>query len=133
MRCRAERVRTACRVSGRVCLASLVLGWGFGSLSSPVQAADRYDKAIFVCRSVDPTTTLLNIREKPFGQVLGRLSSQRLVYVKGRDLRQPIRGFVPIRFDLELGSDDRRRSPGTLPSAPAGWVWKTYLTCELAS
>lgn len=100
----------------------------------PVFGVDRYANAVFVCRSVDPTTTALNLREKPAGRILGILSPQSVLYVRGRDLEHPIRGYVPIRFVLE-------RTPATPPrgaetvvsSAPAGWVWKRYITCELLS
>ncbi|MFM1798778.1 MAG: hypothetical protein RLZZ117_1056 [Cyanobacteriota bacterium] len=134
MRCRAARVRTACRVVWCVSLASSVVFFGHGASSSSPLAADRYDTAIFVCRSVDPTPTPLNIREKPFGRILGRLSPQSLLYVRGRDLKQPVRGYVPIRFYLEVTSADlERTTTPSLPSAPAGWVWKNYITCELLS
>jgi hypothetical protein len=92
MRCRAAKVRTTSPVVPRMSLASLFFFIGWGGSSSPSHAADRFDTAIFVCRSVDPTPTPLNLREKPFGKILGRLSPQSLLCVEGRDLRQPIRG-----------------------------------------
>jgi hypothetical protein len=136
MRHRAERVRTACRLAVRGSLASLVTPFAFGTLAVvlPVAASatDRYNSALFVCRSIDPTNTPLNLREKPFGKILGTLSRQSLLYVKGRDLWRPIQGYVPVRFCLESVLAGPRRAAGQpAPSAPAGWVWKTYLTCEL--
>jgi hypothetical protein len=141
MRHRADRVRTACRLAVRGSLASLVTPLTFGTLAavlpvatSPAQAADRYDSALFVCRSIDPTNTPLNLREKPFGRILGTLSRQSLLYVRGRDLRRPLQGYVPVRFYMQSAIDGPRRAAGQFgPSAPAGWVWKTYLTCELVS
>ena len=95
---------------------------------------DRYANATFVCRSVDPTNSFLNLREQPAGRILGTLSPQSVLYVKGRDLQNPSRGYVPIRFYLELAPADRRQgAERSLSSAPAGWVWKRYITCELLS
>ena len=95
---------------------------------------DRYANAVFVCRSVDPSGTALNLREKPAGRILGTLSPQGVLYIRGRDLRNPVRGYVPIRFYLELPrADSRRGAENAVSSAPAGWVWKSYITCELSS
>ncbi len=147
MRRCGERVHTAYCFAFRGSLAGFFSLWSFGNFSSlagplpttilstsPAHATDRYDSALFVCRSIDPTNTPLNLREKPFGRILGTLSSQNLLYVRGRDLRRPLQGYVPVRFTLESGLNGPRREAGQpVPSAPAGWVWKTYLTCELVS
>lgn len=147
MRRRAEPVCTACHFAFRGSLAGFFSLWAFGGCgtlagplpttilsTSPAQAADRYDSALFVCRSIDPTNTPLNLREKPFGRILGTLSRQSLLYVRGRDLRRPLQGYVPVRFYMQSAIDGPRRAAGQpVPSAPAGWVWKTYLTCELVS
>ena len=147
MRGCAEKAHTVCLFASRWSLAGFFSLWalrGFVTLAglltaatlsaSPAQATDRYDRALFVCRSVDPTNTLLNLREKPFGKILGALSRRNLLYVRGHDLRRPIQGYVPVRFYLESGLGNPGPSTGQrVPSAPAGWVWKTYLTCELVS
>ena len=100
----------------------------------PAFGGDRYANSIFVCRSVDPSDTPLNLREKPAGRILGTLSPQSVLYVRGRDLRNPVLGYVPIRFYLELApAAPRRGAENAVSSAPAGWVWKSYITCELSS
>jgi hypothetical protein len=100
----------------------------------PAFGGDRYANSILVCRSVDPSDTPLNLREKPAGRILGTLSPQSVLYVRGRDLRNPVRGYVPIRFYLELApAAPRRGAENSVSSAPAGWVWKSYITCELSS
>ncbi len=102
--------------------------------SAQAAGRDRYDSAILVCRSIDPTNTLLNLREQPRGRILGTLSRQSVVYVRGRDWRQPIGGYVPIRFYLEARpAVNGKDATGKAATPPAGWVWQAYLTCELAS
>jgi hypothetical protein len=100
----------------------------------PAFGGDRYANAMFVCRSVDPSGSALNLRQQPAGRILGTLSPQSVLYVRGRDLQNPIRGYVPIRFYLELAAaDPQKGAENSVSSAPAGWVWKSYLTCELSS
>ncbi|MEB3259286.1 MAG: hypothetical protein VKP63_01515 [Cyanobacteriota bacterium] len=103
-------------------------------LPARVAERDRYDRAILVCRSIDPTNTLLNLRAQPRGRILGTLSRQSVVYVRGQDWRHPIRGYVPIRFYLEARPASAGEDVvGTAATAPAGWVWQAYLTCELVT
>lgn len=122
------------------------LGWLVGALVGtclvagesmrqwPAFGSDRYANAMFVCRSVDPSGSALNFRQKPAGRILCTLSPQSVLYVRGRDLQNPVRGYVPIRFYLELAAaDPRKGAENSVSSAPAGWVWKSYLTCELSS
>jgi len=105
-----------------------------GPLPARAGPLDRYDRTLWVCRSIDPTNTLLNLREQPRGPILGTLSRQSVVYVRGQDWRHPIRGYVPIRFYLEARPAGAGKDvAGTVATAPAGWVWQAYLTCELAS
>lgn len=94
----------------------------------------RYDNLLFVCRSLDPTGSPLNRRSQPHGAVLGVIGRKTAVYVFGRDLRQPVRGYVPIHFSppgpphSPAPQDGKLRQP-----RPDGWVWKAYLRCELSS
>ncbi|MEB3318505.1 MAG: hypothetical protein VKO39_10265 [Cyanobacteriota bacterium] len=126
------------RLGGRCWLVGALLGpalvVGESVRQRPAFGSDRYAKAVFVCRSVDPSGSALNLREKPAGRILGILSPQSVLYVRGRDLQNPVRGYVPIRFYLELAAvDPRQGAENSVSSAPAGWVWKSYITCELSS
>ncbi|MEB3333554.1 MAG: hypothetical protein VKP70_01070 [Cyanobacteriota bacterium] len=75
--------------------------------------ADRYAAAIFVCRSVDPPNTALNLREKPAGRILGILSPPSVLYIRGQDLENAVQGYVPIRFYLEMTPATQKKGAGS--------------------
>lgn len=90
---------------------------------------DRYDQLLFVCRSVDPSETRLNLRSRPGGIVKDTISRRENFYVWGHDLNHPQSGYVPVHFRRP-----RKDKAGQVPEElPGGWVWKNYVTCELSS
>ena len=102
--------------------------------AAAAQGQNRYDSLLFVCRSLDPTGSPLNRRSQPHGAVVGVLRRETAVYVFGRDLRQPVRGYVPIHVAppgpayAPAPQASRFREP-----RPPDWVWRAYLRCELSS
>lgn len=95
-------------------------------LAAPI---NHYDKLLFVCRSVDPSDTRLNLRSRPGGIVKDTISRTQDFYVWGNDLSHPQFGYVPVHFR----SPSSNKAGQIRKELPSGWVWKTYITCELSS
>lgn len=97
---------------------------------STVHGQSRYDRMLFVCRSIDPTGTPLNRRREPRGEVLGILHSRHIFYLLGKDLRLPVAGYVPVYFSPP---DQPTKGAPSGHRKPDGWVWKSFITCELST
>lgn len=100
------------------------------AMPSTANGQYRYDRMLFACRSTDPTGTPLNRRRAPRGEVLGVLDSRHIFYLMGRDLRLPVMGYVPIYFSPP--DQPTKEAPGG-QRKPDGWVWKSFITCELSN
>jgi hypothetical protein len=90
---------------------------------------NRYDKLLFVCRSVDSSDTRLNLRSRPGGIVKDTISRRENFYVWGYGLNHPHSGYVPVHFRRPEKDNAGQNSE----ELPGGWVWKNYITCELSS
>jgi hypothetical protein len=90
---------------------------------------NRYDKLLFVCRSVDSSDTRLNLRSRPGGIVKDTISRRENFYVWGYGLNHPNSGYVPVYFRRPEKDNAGQNSE----ELPGGWVWKNYITCELSS
>lgn len=103
------------------CASSPPMAWG--------ATAHRYDSLLFVCRSVDPSDSRLNLRSQPRGLVKDTISKREVFYVWGRDLHRPQLGYVPVHFQRPLAPATGQHAKGVA----GGWVWKAYITCELSN
>jgi len=119
-------MKSPASIISAVLLSTASILIGNESLSATV---NRYDKFLFVCRSVDPSDTRLNLRSQPGGMVMDTISRKEIFYVWGYGLNHPKSGYVPVH--LRRPSKDNPRQPPE--ELPGGWVWKNYITCELSS
>ena len=112
-------------------MTAMLIGTASFSVVTEASSAtnNRYDKFLFVCRSVDPGYTRLNLRSQPGGIVKGTISRSEIFYVWGYGLNHPKSGYVPVHF-RQPSKDRAGQNPMELPG---GWVWKNYITCELSS
>lgn len=100
--------------------------------TTPTWAApvSRFDTALFVCQSLDPTNSRLNLRSQPRGIVKDTISRKELFYIWGADLNRTQHGYVPIHFRRP---ETLKKTGPTPKDWPSGWVWKAYITCELSN
>jgi hypothetical protein len=120
--------------SGLAFIGLIAVAIASGATAAQAQVQHRYDKAVFACISIDPTGTPLNLRRSPHGTIVGTVSGQQVVYVRGRNLRLPEQGYVPVYLQgaaLHAPATVGAGHAGAAP--PTGWVWKAFITCELSS
>jgi len=92
--------------------------------------ANRYDTVLFVCKSIDPTNSRLNLRSQPHGLVKDTISHKELFYIWGAELNRPQHGYVPIYFRRP---ETPQKTGPTPKNWPSGWVWNAYITCEISN
>jgi hypothetical protein len=60
-----------------------------GNTSVANAQPNRYDHVLFICQSVDPTDSLLNLRGRPGGVIKDTISRKERFYVWGFNLNRP--------------------------------------------